>query len=254
MNADGSRHPPDLVQPEPRPRPGGAGQRPGRVQPLGQRSRARRDQPVRDEPGRHGPASCSTARTATTPAPNGADVQFLEPRAMANGQPARARAPFEAADLGGELVDDRDGELRREHAADRAERRRADGPRTGARRPSMTCARSTGPSPGGRYSSAYPLHDGTGRMLVSWTQCRLLEAPTPQIVPCTTSARGSSHAVAAPPLYGVWIYDPSQRTHSCPLRARRKASMFSDIVALQPRRVAAGICSIRLPASTSMPT
>ena len=32
-----------------------------------------------------------------------------------------------------------------------------------------------GPSPGGRYGSAYPIQDGTGRLLVSWSQCRLLE-------------------------------------------------------------------------------
>ena len=39
MNADGSRHPPDLVQPEPRPGPGRARRRAHRVQPLGERER-----------------------------------------------------------------------------------------------------------------------------------------------------------------------------------------------------------------------
>src|SRR5205814_2212747 len=47
-----------------------------------------------------------------------------------------------------------------------------------------------GPSPGGRFNSAYPLHDGTGRILVSWTQCRLLDTTQtpPAIVPCTPTA------------------------------------------------------------------
>jgi hypothetical protein len=46
-----------------------------------------------------------------------------------------------------------------------------------AQQPATTNVVNTidGPSPGGRYSSAYPLRDGTGRLLVSWTQCRLLE-------------------------------------------------------------------------------
>ena len=53
------------------------------------------------------------------------------------------------------------------------------------------------PSPGGRYYSVYPIQDGTGRLLVSFSQCRLLEIqpdddmdpmtppPEPLIVPCT---------------------------------------------------------------------
>src|SRR5450432_1447060 len=39
------------------------------------------------------------------------------------------------------------------------------------------------PSPGGRFSSVFPLWDGTNRMLVSWTECRLLDQTL--VVPCT---------------------------------------------------------------------
>jgi hypothetical protein len=44
-----------------------------------------------------------------------------------------------------------------------------------------------GPRPASLPSSAYPLQDGTGRMLISWSQCRLLDTTQtpPVIVPCT---------------------------------------------------------------------
>ena len=58
-----------------------------------------------------------------------------------------------------------------------------------------------GPSPGGRFTSAYPLQDGTGRILVSWTQCRLLDSTQtpPAIVPCnsTDAERGRTRGGAA---------------------------------------------------------
>ena len=40
------------------------------------------------------------------------------------------------------------------------------------------------PSPGGLYSAAYPLRDGTDRLLVSWTSCRIVDSG--RIVPCAT--------------------------------------------------------------------
>ena len=47
-------------------------------------------------------------------------------------------------------------------------------------------AHGPGPSPGGRFHSGFPLWDGSGRILVSWSQCRLLDTVDPtRIVPCT---------------------------------------------------------------------
>src|SRR5205823_1139570 len=68
-----------------------------------------------------------------------------------------------------------------------------------------------GPSPGGRFTSAYPLQDGTGRILVSWTQCRLLDTTTtpPTILPCTSANLNVANPVVAPPLYSVWMFDPN---------------------------------------------
>ena len=71
-----------------------------------------------------------------------------------------------------------------------------------------------GPSPGGRFTSAYPLQDGTGRILVSWTQCRLLDTTTtpPAILPCTSANLNVANPVVAPPLYSVWMFDPNANT------------------------------------------
>jgi len=85
-----------------------------------------------------------------------------------------------------------------------------------------------GPSPGGRYRSAAPLFDGTNRLLVSWSQCRLLEAG--RIVPCTTDRLDNPDAVEAPPLYGVYIYDVRDNTQK-PIVAPQEGFIFTEVVA-----------------------
>jgi hypothetical protein len=93
-----------------------------------------------------------------------------------------------------------------------------------------------GPSPGGRFYAGFPLWDGTGRILVSWSECRLLDTSvTPNtIVPCTSSALASPTATAAPPLYSVWMFDPSANT-LMPVMQPVDGIMITDLVAAQPR-------------------
>ena len=76
------------------------------------------------------------------------------------------------------------------------------------------------PSPGGRYSSVYPIQDGTGRLLASWSQCRLTDIldpsnPPPLTVifyPCTIENLANPLYEEADPTYGIWIYDPRDST------------------------------------------
>ncbi len=68
-----------------------------------------------------------------------------------------------------------------------------------------------GLSPGGRYSSVFPLRDGTGRLLTTWTMCRLNDTAG-RTLPCTPENLANAALVPAPPLYGVWIYDPRDQT------------------------------------------
>jgi hypothetical protein len=93
-----------------------------------------------------------------------------------------------------------------------------------------------GPSPGGRFTSAYPLQDGTGRILVSWTQCRLLDTTQtpPAVVPCTSANLNVAKPTVAPPLYSVWMFDPAQNTLQ-PIMTPIEGTLITDVAVAQPR-------------------
>jgi hypothetical protein len=93
-------------------------------------------------------------------------------------------------------------------------------------------------SPGGRFSSAFPLWDGTGRILVTWSECRLQDT-TGTILPCTAAnltAASAANATltAAPVLYSAWMFDPVADTFK-PIVTPTEGVFVTDIVALQPR-------------------
>ena len=93
-----------------------------------------------------------------------------------------------------------------------------------------------GPSAGGRFNSAWPLWDGTGRILVSWTECRLADDATnpPTVVPCTAQGLAQPNAKAGPPLYSLWMFDPAQNTFT-PIITPTEGVMITDVAAAQPR-------------------
>jgi len=95
-----------------------------------------------------------------------------------------------------------------------------------------------GPSPGGRFNSAYPLWDGTGRIIVSWSECRLLDTTQtpPPIVPCTSAGLANPNAQTALPLYSLWMLDPAQGT-MIPIIAPVEGVMITYVVATQPKPV-----------------
>ena len=152
------RHPPDLVQPEPRPRSRRARRRAHRVQPLGERER-QLDTFVYGEPGRQRPRSCSTARTATRPAPAApptapsvpgtAEVQFLQPRPTEDGRVVALLKPFQGTEQGGDPVTI-DTAAFVEIEPGRPRQPGAPGSRAGAAVASTTCA----PIPASRRAGA----------------------------------------------------------------------------------------------------
>jgi hypothetical protein len=161
---------------------------------------------------------------------NGTEVQFLDPRPISGGHLLVRAQPMVAPERGGELLDI--------DVSNYVENTQPTAPNIGvlsgpAQVPATTNDVRTipGPSPGGRYQSAFPLRDGTGRLLVSWTECRLLEGS--RIVPCTADRLAAAGATPAPPLYGIWIYDPSNGTQ-LPIASPVEGVMYTDIVALQP--------------------
>ncbi len=98
-------------------------------------------------------------------------------------------------------------------------------------------------SPGGRFSSAYPLWDGTGRILVTWSECRL-QNTAGTILPCTADNLAAANATsptptltAAPVLYSAWMLDPAANTFK-PIVTPAEGVFVTDIVALQPRPAA----------------
>jgi hypothetical protein len=162
---------------------------------------------------------------------DGSDLHFLDPRPLHDGRLLVRAQPFRAPDGGGELLAidvDNYVEITQPTLPNRGV---LAGP---AQEPATENLVSTidGPSPGGRYRAVFPLRDGSGRLLVSWTQCRLLEDQ--RIVPCTDDRLASGTAVAAPPLYGLWMYDPRQQTQ-LPVVAPAEGTMYTAVVALEPR-------------------
>ncbi|HSN71360.1 MAG TPA: hypothetical protein VLT59_07615, partial [Steroidobacteraceae bacterium] len=162
---------------------------------------------------------------------DGATIQFLSPQPMPSGRVLAVARPFADTEDGGDLI-----EIDVEQYVENTQPLRSNvgilsGPAQTRLLP--TDVRTVeGPSPGGRYASAYPLWDGTGRFLVSWTQCRLVEID--RIVPCTEERLAAPDLVPAPALYGIFIYDPANETQQ-PIVNPREGFFFSEAVAAEPR-------------------
>jgi hypothetical protein len=89
------------------------------------------------------------------------------------------------------------------------------------------------PSLGGRFASAYPLFDGTNRMLVSWAPCLTLSGTSSAASVCTT-ANTSGAVELSPAQYTLWVYDFDARTLS-PLLAAEHGLVIVEPVILEAR-------------------
>ena len=104
---------------------------------------------------------------------NNTVVEFVRPRQMLDGRILAIMRQFTKVDDGGALVI-----IDGEHYVDNTQPLLANPQLAG---PAQTPATPQnvytipGPSPGGRYIAAAPLLDGTNRILVSWSQCRVLD-------------------------------------------------------------------------------
>ena len=110
------------------------------------------------------------------------------------------------------------------------------------------------PSVGGRYANVYPLFDGSGRTLVSWTPCRLDdvdELDNPIIIPCTDEAIEQGDLEEAQPIYGIWSFDPIQGTQ-LPIVVGEEGVVVHEIVAMAPRDLGVIIPDSELTADTTL--
>ena len=92
-------------------------------------------------------------------------------------------------------------------------------------------------APDGYLSSFYPLWDNSNRALISWSPCRLVEVDANDeetIVPCTTERLAAEDPVAAPPLYGIYIYDLNNNTQ-LPIVSPEEGTIIHDVVATYER-------------------
>lgn len=159
-------------------------------------------------------------------------IQFMTPRPMQDGRTLALVRPFEGTGEGGDLVLI-DTQNFIDNTAPLAASAGMPGPAQVRALP--TDVRTIeGPSPGGRYRSAAPLFDGSNRLLVSWSQCRLVEDT--RIVPCTSDRLANPDAVEAPPLFGIYIYDVPRNTQQ-PVVAPQEGFMYTEVVAGSPRVV-----------------
>ncbi len=170
-----------------------------------------------------------------TPDTNGpTTIQFTRPREMQNGRILTLVRPFQDSDFGGDLtmIDTR---TYVENTQPMAASAGMTGPAQTRATPNEVST-VAGPSIGGRFRSAFPLWDSSNRLLVSWSQCRLLDnTVTPAaIVPCTPQRLADPNVQTAPSLYSAFVFDPADNTFK-PLFQPVEGVMITDLVAAQPR-------------------
>jgi Hydrazine synthase alpha subunit middle domain len=177
-------------------------------------------------------------------------IQFLDARQRADGILLAIVRPFLGTQLGGDIV--------QINAADFVEIHQPAAPGTAvgtAQSSATTLGVSTDanmPSYGGRFASAYPLYDGTNRMLVSWSPCLVLDTTvTPAATNICTSANTSGAKVQqAPPQYTLWIYDFDAGTLG-PVLSADPGMMIVEPVILQARKPASTDIPDSTPATTA---
>jgi len=208
----------------------------------------------------HTTSSTNPSNASACPAGLDCAVQFVSTRPLQNGGLLTLTRPFADADFGGNLlIIDTNDYVENNQAL----------PDTGY--PTSTAAEKTAtqndvrtqtangvpvPSPGGRFNSAFPLWDGTNRVLVSWNQCRLQDTKG-DILPCTSAnltlaAQANTTLSLAPPLYSAWILNFNDGTLK-PIFAPVEGVMISDMVSLQPRTVPCTV-NASCPVDSSVPS
>ncbi len=172
---------------------------------------------------------------------NGEIIQFLQPRELEDGRIMALVRPFTDTSGGGAIIT-----IDTPVYLENTQPTKDNAGMTGPAQESATIVNVTTeagvPSPGGRYSSVYPIQDGTGRLLASWSQCRLTgildpNDPPPLTIifyPCTIENLANPLYEEADPTYGIWIYDPRDGTQQ-PIVIAEEGFTFTEVVSADPR-------------------
>jgi hypothetical protein len=181
----------------------------------------------------YGAVSHLTGAPATANSTTPTNIEFMRAREMSNGSLMVLTRQRTNVDFGGNLTII-DATRFVENQQTLVANAGSPGP---AQRPATLNDIRTvpGPSPGGRFSSGFPLWDGSGRILVSWSQCRLLDpANAERIIPCTDANVNDPASEAAPPIYSIWMFNPQQNT-ILPVMSPVEGIMVTEAIAAQPR-------------------
>ena len=159
---------------------------------------------------------------------NGDQIEFTQPRENANGDLLSLVRGFAPASLGGDITVINTAEFVDNGQPDWQNLGSPNSAQQPLHQQQVTTDESL--SPGGNYTSVYPLRDGTGRSLVSWSQCRVTTQDR-GIQPCSLE---SDTATAAPARYGIWLYDPDDDTQR-PVLQPADGAWISEVIAAEPR-------------------
>ncbi|MGB6307258.1 MAG: hypothetical protein WBF89_05635, partial [Steroidobacteraceae bacterium] len=176
-------------------------------------------------------------------------IQFLNARQRSDGSLLAIARPLLGTQQGGDIVDI--------NAADFVEIHQPatpSGPAGTGQASATTLGVTTDanlPSMGGRFYSAYPLYDGTNRMLVSWSPCLVIVGTATEV--CTSSNTTGANVQMAPPQYTLWVYDFDAGTLS-PLLSAEASMMIVEPVILQARKPAATDIPDSVPSTTAAQT
>ena len=190
---------------------------------------------------------------------NGETIQFMQPRQVEDGRIMVLARPFTDTEGGGELLLIDTPQYLENTQPTKDNIGVLSGPAQEDATVNNVSTVPGAPSPGGRYFSVYPIQDGTDRLMVSWSQCRLTEilpddgdpnTIDEQIVACTPANLANVLVIdpndanpptpvvgdflVAPPLYGIWIYDPRDDTQ-LPIVPGEEGFMFTEVVSADPR-------------------
>lgn len=169
---------------------------------------------------------------ATTNGDNDATIQFSQPEEMQDGRIMFIARPYTNTFGGGDIVIiDTERFVNINQAVYTL---------TGLQGPAQVSATINNISTdnelslGGRYSAAWPLWDGTNRVLVSKSTCELNINDIRR--PCIEPYLSDADAVEASPAYSIWLYDLGDDTEKVIVPAEQ-GMVFTDIVALQSRQI-----------------
>lgn len=163
---------------------------------------------------------------------NGVDAAFWSPKQMADGRILALHKQPETENLGGDIL-----------AIDAANFTEIDQPLL-----SSTSGAAEGQeslsvlqvniddtvSPHGVFASAWPLYDGTDRIFVGWSQCRLQDIALTEILSCSEDNLARTDVEPAEPLYGLWMYDSINQTQR-PIVVPEEGTMYTDAVVVEQR-------------------